>query len=116
MQIASFVRTHTARQVKSRFAGLTKKQNCTDNTENNTGPWTADKDQLFYQGLERFGIGKWVEIAALVRTRTNAQVLVHASTVVVPGMNTGSWSTDEDLVGSRREKLRDVRWWIRSLR
>ena len=40
--------------------------------------WTPAEHQLFLQGLEQYGRGKWTQISELIPTRSSSQVRSHA--------------------------------------
>ena len=44
----------------------------------NSGKWTDEESRRFLEGLELHGKGKWKEIAAHMKSRTNHQVCRHA--------------------------------------
>lgn len=43
--------------------------------------WTEKEEQLFMDGVEQFGVGDWMAISKVVKTRTNKQVKVHAQKI-----------------------------------
>ncbi len=48
-----------------------------------SGKWTDAEKKMFEQGVGLKGWGRWIEVSAIVETRTSVQVKTHAQKVSV---------------------------------
>lgn len=66
------------------------------NPELSLTAWTEDEDNLLREGVQKFGVGQWAQIAKLVPGRNDASCSSRWNFSLASGLVKGMWTEEED--------------------
>ncbi|ABP00014.1 predicted protein, partial [Ostreococcus lucimarinus CCE9901] len=75
-----------------------------------TQQWTVREDKELLQLIDKYGAKRWSYIASLMRHRRGKQCRDRYLNHLRPGIKTGEWSKEEELILVEGHKVLGTKW------